>query len=351
MIIDEHLFLALIGLIGGIGLGLSARIGRFCTMGAIEDTLYGEGTGRLRMWGTAIVVAIFGTFYLRSTGTFDGMEMPYLSTPLNIVVAAVGGILFGYGMALTGTCGFGALARIGGGDFRGTIVALMMGVSAYFVFAGPGAYLREFMTNPAPPSLDYAGGYADWLARYTGLSAITIGYGIAALLAIVILKGWDLRKDKLRLVWGIVVGLSVTLGFAGTAYIAQTGFSNPAIESHSFAAPIGETMLYLMQGSARPLTFGIGSVTGVILGAAIGSLVKGEFRWEGCEDPRELRRQTFGAVFMGVGAVIAGGCTIGQGVSGISTLAYAAPFAMLGIFAGAAFGLRQLIEGFNAIPD
>lgn len=347
MAIDETIFLAIIGLIGGLGLGLSARIGRFCTMGAIEDALYGADYGRLRMWGIAIVTAIFGTFYLRSVGAFSSLPIPYLDTQLSIVIAAIGGGLFGYGMALTGTCAFGALARIGGGDFRGTIVALVMGVSAYFVLTGPGAYVRELVVDFAPQQPDYHGGYADWIATRVGLSPITVGYILAAILGFVVLYKWDLQKDRLRLVWGVVVGLCITLGFAGTAYIAQTGFTSPPVQSHSFAAPIGETMLYMMQGSARPLSFGIGSVVGVSLGAALGSLIKGEFRWEGCEDPRELRRQTFGAVFMGVGAVLAGGCTIGQGVSGISTLAFASPFAMLGIFAGAAFGLRQLIEGFQ----
>ena len=117
--------------------------------------------------------------------------------------------------------------------------------------------------------------------------------------------------------------------------------------SHSFSAPLGETILWTMTGSLRPLSFAVGSIAGVWTGAFIGSLIKGHFRWEACEDPRELRRQIIGAAIMGAGAVIAMGCTVGQGLSAFSLLAVSAPVTMLAIFAGAAFGLRQLIEGFR----
>ena len=106
-------------------------------------------------------------------------------------------------------------------------------------------------------------------------------------------------------------------------------------------------MLYAMTSSGNSLSFGIGSVAGVLCGAFIGSLIKGHFRWEACEDPRELKRQIAGAALMGAGAVVAMGCTVGQGLSGFSTLSYSAPVTFASIFAGAALGLRQLIEGFQ----
>ncbi|RMD91569.1 MAG: YeeE/YedE family protein, partial [Alphaproteobacteria bacterium] len=105
-------------------------------------------------------------------------------------------------------------------------------------------------------------------------------------------------------------------------------------------------MLWLMTASGSSLSFGVGSVAGVLTGAFLGSLVKGHFRWEACEDPRELKRQILGAALMGVGAAVAMGCTIGQGVSAFSLLYYGAPVTFLSIIAGAALGLRQLIEGF-----
>lgn len=347
MAFDEHVFVMLIGLIGGAGLGLAARMGRFCTLGAIEDALYGNDLSRLRMWGVAIVTAIFGAFYLRGTGTFERLTNPYLDIQVMVAGSVLGGLLFGYGMALTGSCAFGALARIGGGDFRGLIVALVLGVSAYFTISGPFAIWREMLFPVELAAPEYQGGYADWIAAQFDLSVTLVGYAMAAILGVIVLSGWKIRENMKSILWGIIVGLSVTLGWAGTAYVAQTGFEQIALGSFTFASSSGETMLFLMQGSARPMSFALGGVFGVILGAVIGSVVKGEFRWEGCEDPRELRRQIMGAVLMGVGAVLAGGCTIGQGVSAMAMLSYGAPLTLASIFLAAAFGLRQLISGFS----
>ena len=146
--------------------------------------------------------------------------------------------------------------------------------------------------------------------------------------------------------WGVVVGLAVVSGWAGTQWLHDTGFDELPVVSHTFSAPIGETMIYTMTASGSYLSFGIGSVTGVLAGAFAGSLVKGHFRWEACEDPRELRRQILGAFLMGVGAVTALGCSIGQGLSAFSVLAWSAPVTFAAILAGCAFGLRQLISGF-----
>lgn len=106
-------------------------------------------------------------------------------------------------------------------------------------------------------------------------------------------------------------------------------------------------MLYAMTASGSSITFGIGSVFGVLAGAFIGSLIKGHFRWEACDDPRELRRQIMGAALMGFGAVVAIGCSVGQGLSAFSILSYSTPVTLLSIIASAAVGLRQLIWGFS----
>lgn len=104
-----------------------------------------------------------------------------------------------------------------------------------------------------------------------------------------------------------------------------------------------------MTASGNTLSFSVGSVVGVLIGAALGSFKEGQFRWEACEDPRELRRQIFGATLMGPGAILAVGCSIGQGISAFSVLAYSAPIAFIAIFVGAAFGLKQLVSGFARV--
>ena len=105
-------------------------------------------------------------------------------------------------------------------------------------------------------------------------------------------------------------------------------------------------MLYAMTSSGNSISFGTGSVVGVIIGAFLGSLFKRHFRWEACDDPRELRRQILGAALMGIGAVVAVGCSVGQCLSAFSVLAFSAPVTLACIMAGAAIGLRQLILGF-----
>ena len=130
--------------------------------------------------------------------------------------------------------------------------------------------------------------------------------------------------------------------------MASVGFDAEPIETHAFAAPIGDTIYYSMTASGNALSFSVGSVLGVVLGAALGSYSKGHFRWEACDDPRELRRQILGAAIMGPGAILAVGCSVGQGISAFSVLAFSAPVAFAAIFVGAAFGLKQLITGFAA---
>lgn len=343
--VSEAQAAALIGLAGGIALGLAARIGRFCTLGAIEDALYSSDDRRLRMWAIAIGVAIIGAHTAMSTGLLAGSDTTYLNVVWNPVATIIGGLMFGYGMALSGNCGYGALARLGGGDLRSFVIVVVMGLSAYVVMSGPLAYGRLWLfpievgaTSPQGVS-QFA--RASWGIPYA-LTGIVIGGG----LIVFALSNKDMRNSPSHVFWGGIVGLSVVSGWIGTYWIAQTGFAVEPVETHTFAAPIGDTILYGMTASGNSVSFGVGSVLGVLLGAAIGSFSKGHFRWEACEDPRELRRQIAGAALMGSGAILAIGCSVGQGISAFSVLAYSAPFAALSIFIGAAIGLRQLITGY-----
>jgi uncharacterized membrane protein YedE/YeeE len=342
----DSTLIALMGAAGGIALGLAARLGRFCTLGAIEDALYGGSTVRLRMWFWAIGVAVLGTFTLLGFGVFDAQESFYLSRPFSLAASVLGGLTFGYGMALAGNCGFGAIARLGGGDLRSFVIVLVMGITSYSVLSGPFALIRVW-AFPANQTTENPAGIAHGLSTLTGVSPTVFGLVIGILICIAALSRSSLITAPKSLFWATIVGFSIVSGWAGTAWIAHTGFDDVSVISHTFSAPIGETILYAMLSSGLGLSFGVGSVAGVWVGAFIGSLIKGHFRWEACEDPRELRRQIFGAVLMGIGAVIATGCTIGQGISAFSLLSYSAPVTLVAIFAGCALGLKQLIEGFT----
>ncbi|HHB81800.1 MAG TPA: YeeE/YedE family protein, partial [Aliiroseovarius sp.] len=300
---------------------------------------------RMRMWGVAIGVAITGSFALVATDMLDLSPTVYLQLTWNPFASIIGGLLFGYGMALSGNCGYGALARLGGGDLRAFVIVAVMGVSAYVIISGPLAWLRVLIFPDLPaetlPSL------APLLAGLFGLSVPTTGILIGLILIGAMFVGGEMARAPKELFWATMAGLAVVIGWGGTYWIYSNGFSPIPVESHTYSAPLGDTIFWLMTASGTSLNFGVGSVIGVLAGAFLGSLFKGHFRWEACEDPRELRRQIGGAVLMGFGAVIAFGCSIGQGLSAFSLLYYGAPVTFLGILIGAALGLRQLIAGFS----
>jgi len=344
-LLGEAKTVTLIGFCGGVALGLAARIGRFCTLGAIEDVLYSSDDRRMRMWGVAIGTAIIGTQLAMSGWSLGGSETAYLDRVWNPVGSIVGGLMFGYGMALSGNCGYGALARMGGGDLRSFVIVIVIGLSAYFVMSGPLAHARVWLF-PVETGATSPQGISQYLRSAFGLEPAVTGLLIGVPILILSLANQEMRHSPGHIFWGVVVGLAVTSGWIGTYWVAMNGFEAEPIETHTFAAPIGDTILYTMTASGNALSFSVGSVVGVLVGAFLGSLAKGHFRWEACEDPRELRRQILGAAIMGPGAVLAVGCSVGQGISAFSVLAFSAPVTFTAIFLGAAFGLRQLITGF-----
>lgn len=341
------LLATLVGLFGGVLLGLAARLGNFCTLGAIESALYGENQTRLRMWGVALGVAIIGTFALAELGILDLGDTFYHSIKWNPLASIFGGLMFGYGMAYTGNCGFSNLARIGGGDLRALVAVIVIAIFSAMTLGGPIAVLREWLF----PQADSHGmqGIAHLLAGWTTISAFVF----AGLIGLALIA-WGLAYPGLRqrpgsIFWAAVVGLAVISGWWGTGLIAETSLGAMDVQSHSYTAPLGRSLLYVMTSTAGGISFSVGSVAGVILGGFLGSAIKGHFRWEACEDPQELGRQMFGAALMGVGGVIALGCTVGQGLTAFSTLSYSAPVTLGAIVLGAIVGLRRLVSGFQ--PD
>lgn len=337
---------ALIGLAGGIVLGLSARLGDFCTLGALESAIYGKDYRRLRLWGIVLGVAILTTQGLAMAGWIVPSGSFYHNIVWNPLGSIVGGLVFGYGMAMAGNCGFGALVRFGGGDLRSLVVVVVMGIFGFVALSGPLAPLRVWLF-PQPDATGPQGIVHDLgsLGLPAGVTVAVIGLGALA---------WALTHGPLRarpamIAWGAAAGLAVTWTFLGTSWLYDHSLGEVMVEGPSFTAPVGRTLIYLMTSTAGGITFSVGSVVGVMLGALIGSLWRGLFRWEACEDPRELGRQVGGAALMGIGGVVAMGCSVGQGVSAFAMLAWSGPVTLAAIAAGAAVGLHQLIGGYQ--PD
>jgi uncharacterized membrane protein YedE/YeeE len=341
---DGHLA-TLAGFGGGILLGLAARIGRYCVMGAVEDAVYGADLGRMRMLAMSAAVAISGTFGLIASGHLDPDVTRYFRTAWSPAGTVIGGLMFGYGMAMVGTCAFGSLARVGGGDLRGLVMVTVIGIAAYATIAGPIAPFRLWLV----PVVAIDAGTTDHGLAHIAGKVLSVSPLVPALAAAALLLGWALMDPRFRrpsghLLWSLVVGGAVVFAWTATAWIAAVGFDPVEVESFSFSAPVGKSLLYVMTASLSVPTFSIGAVAGVIVGAAIGSRFKSEFRWEACDDARELRRQMLGAASMGIGGVLAVGCTVGQGLSALSVLSASAPVTIIAILVGARAGLFMLVE-------
>lgn len=335
---------ALVGLVGGLVMGLAARLGDFCTLGALESAVYAQDQRRLRLWGIVLAVAILGTQIGAMTGLIDLGASFYHSLQWNPLGSIIGGLVFGYGMALAGNCGFGALVRFGGGDLRSLVVVVVMGIFGFIALSGPLAPLRTALF-PQPDATGPQGILHD-LGRL-GIPPLAATLAIAALFAFWALSHRGLRQNPRMIAWGVAAGLAVVWCFAGTTWLYETSLGAVSVEGPSFTAPVGRTLIFLMTSTAGGITFSVGSVVGVMAGALIGSMIRGMFRWEACEDPRELGRQVGGAVLMGIGGVVAMGCSVGQGVTGFATLAWSGPVTLVAIAIGAVIGLRQLISGFQ----
>ncbi len=338
------LLAACAGLLGGVVLGLSARLGDFCTLGALESAAYGRDQARLRQWGVVLGVAILGTQLGAMAGLIDLGGTFYHSITWNPLGSILGGLVFGYGMALAGNCGFGALVRFGGGDLRSMVVVVVMGIFGFVALSGPLAPLRA-MLFPQPAATGPQGILHD-LSRI-GLPPVAVVLMLGLGVLVWGLANPGLRHSPRRLLWGIAAGLAVVWCFVATSWLSDTSLGAVTVEGPSFTAPVGRTLIFLMTATAGGINFSVGSVVGVLAGALIGSTIRGKFRWEACEDPRELGRQVGGAVLMGIGGVVAMGCSVGQGISAFAALAWSGPVTLLAIVCGALIGLRQLIAGFQ----
>jgi len=199
------------------------------------------------------------------------------------------------------------------------------------------AYLSGSASDASQSGIGHAIGDAINLPSH--LVAIGIGGAVFAFLV------FRLRADKSAIFWGAMVGLVIVSGWAATAWQYDASFGETAIRSHSYVRPIGDSMIYIMISSGASFSFGVASVVGVLVGAAIGAVVKKEFRWEACDDARTLKRQIVGAGLMGIGGVFSLGCTVGQGLSAASVLSVSAPIAVLSMILGAWMGLQWLVHG------
>jgi len=325
-------------------------------MGAVADIINMEDWSRMRMWLLAIAVAVLGSAALHGAGVIDLGKSIYRTPTLTWLSHLIGGLFFGIGMVLASGCGARTLTRVGAGNLKSLVVFLVLGVTAYMTMRGVLGVLRVntldtiAITLPGGqdiPALLAAAGMAPNTALAVG--ALAIGGG---LLAFCFARRDFITPDNL--LGGLAVGIIVIGGWYVSGHLGylaedpdtlQEAFlatNSGRMESLTFVAPQAYTLelLMLWSDSSRKLSFGIALALGVIAGSTLWALVTRQFRWEGFRDVADLVRHLAGGALMGFGGVTTMGCTIGQGVTGVSTLALGSFITLLAIVAGAAATLK-----------
>ena len=342
--------------LGGFAVGLvfGAVVQRtnFCTMGGISDlVLMGDGR-RFRAWLLAIAVAIIGTQALHFGGVIDVNKSIYLTPNLGWLGAIIGGLMFGFGMTQTGGCASRTLVRLGSGNLKSLIVMLVLGIFAYMTLRGLLA-LPRLQIETTNFDLTARGLHSQNLGEMAGaaigLAAAPARAVVAAVAALLLLaicfKDADFRRSPINIVGGTVVGLCAVAGWLVTGVLANDEFNPVQLASITFVAPAGDSLQYLMTFTGSTINFGIAVIGGVIVGSFLMAIATGSFAVESFVDRNDLTRHLGGAMLMGAGGVLALGCTIGQGITGMSTLALGSLLAWLSILGGGYLGIRYLEEG------
>jgi hypothetical protein len=346
--------------IASVFFGAIAQRTHFCTMGAISDIFNMGDWTRMRMWGLAVGVAMIGFYLLATMGLIDPAKTLYVSNRFIWLSALVGGLLFGFGMVLASGCGSKTLVRIGGGSLKSVVVFIVMGVAAFATLKGITAVLRVATVDRV--SIDFASNAAlpNWLGNALGTSSVSTGLVLALVLGLGLiiwaLLGRDfVRFDNLLAGFGLGAAIAAMWWISGhLGYVAehpetlQEAFlatNSGRAEALSFVSPVAFTIDWLMffSDKAKVLTIGIVAVFGVVAGSAAYALASHNFRWEGFRDAEDTANHLGGAVLMGVGGVTAMGCTVGQGLSGLSTLSATSFVAVAAIMAGAVLALKYQV--------
>lgn len=338
---------AIAGLVIGLLIGFFVRRARLCSFGAIEAAVAGNDWRRMKVFGLALGIALAGTQALIAFGWLDPLKTTYIAGKIPWLSTVIGSLAFGLGMALVGTCAFGSLIRLGGGDLRSLVTLMAFGSVAYAVLRGSLSGLRlsvlERIVVTAPG--EGAGAASIWavnlLGRPLGL-ALVFGLALALIgLALFDRRLW--RAPKLMTA-GVVLGLGVVGGWLATGVFVDE-FSTTRVQSLTFVAPVARALYGAMIGGAEWVDFGVGTVLGVAIGAFVAARRAADFRLEAFDDAHEMLRHFGGAALMGLGGVLAGGCTIGQGLTAGSLMAFTWPISVLGILVGARLGILILVEG------
>ncbi len=344
----------------GVIFGAVGNRANFCTMGAVSDLVNMGDWGRMRMWLLAIAVAIIGSYTLQFFGLVDLSKSIYTGPNFTWLSFIVGGFVFGVGMTLGSGCGSKTLIRVGAGNLKSVVVYVFLAISAYMTLRGLFGQFRVSVLQPVAINFGAYGVQGQDLPSLLGATGIALNgfrVAVAALVAAAILafvfKDKDFRSSGNYIFGGIVIGLTVVAGWYVTGHFGYRenpatlemtffGTNTRAAESLSFVAPLAYTLELLMLWTDKSLTitFGIMASVGIVVGSFAYAIASKTFRWEGFTRVDDLGYHIIGGILMGFGGITALGCTIGQGITGFSTLALGSIVTFFSIIAGSAATMK-----------
>lgn len=340
---------AILGFLVGIVFGAVVNKTNFCTMGAVSDWINIGSKDRLRAWFLAIGIAILASQIMQAQGLIDLGEVMYLTPNFGWLGHIVGGLLFGIGMTLASGCGQRTLVRVGGGNLKSLVVLILLGLTAYMTMRGLLALVRVNAIEVTNIGLAGSGipdqGIGTLISAAAGIESTTlVNWVVTALLGgglvVYAFAAKSFRRSFDNILAGIAIGLIIPAGWYITGVVGFDDFDPVRLGSYTFIAPTGESLMYLMTFTGSTINFGIAAVFGVILGSFLFVVVTGRFRLETFTDRDDMIRHIVGGITMGFGGVLALGCTIGQGVTGMSTLALGSLLSLISIILGSALAMK-----------
>jgi uncharacterized membrane protein YedE/YeeE len=340
--------------------GAIAQRTHFCTMGAVADIVNIGDWSRMRMWALAIGVAMLGFNAMVYLGWVEAGKSFYAGSRLIWLSNLLGGALFGVGMVLASGCGSKTLVRIGGGSLKAVVVFVVLAIAAYATMRGIVGVARVATVDAVAVTLPTGQDLPSMLAGVAGLDRRVLALALGGVLGGGLVL-WALWRPEGRSADVLLAGIGIGLVVVGVWWVsgrlghleehpktleeAFLATNSQRMESLTFVAPIAYTVDWLIMFSdkSKVLTIAVVSTVGVIVGALASALATRSFRWEGFAGTQDTAHHLLGAVLMGVGGVTAMGCTVGQGLSGVSTLALGSFLAFAGIVGGAVIGLRYQV--------
>ncbi len=328
-----HIALVLwLGLFIGLAFGAVGQATGFCLHRGLREQWNGTGGGKLAAFALALAVALAGSQALDAAGLVDLQQAPYTIPTSSWLLVPLGGVLFGYGMGLANGCGARALVLLGQGNLRSLVVLLCLGIAGHATLTGILAPWRQTLFETT--AFNHA------FPMVTPPPRLPVAIAIAALLVLYARRKLRHVSGRADLAGGLAMGLLVTAGWFATGFLGADDFEPVPVVSLTFVAPIGDAIQYAMIATGMDLRFGIAVVAGVVTGASLTAVLRGKYRLEGFESPSQMLRYLAGGGLMGVGGALALGCSIGQGLTGLSTLSFSSMLAAVGIVAGARLAWR-----------